>query len=284
MRVIKSLRYKIPSHTRILDATVDIYNEALTFLIDVIECEKLELNTLSTKDVVRIVEKLVHATRSNPSPVYKEFDKRFCKFPSYFRRSAIADAAGLVKSHRSNYENWIKERDAAKKEGRIFHKKPPLLQKKHNAWPAFYKGNMFKRLSDTTAQIKIFHQNDWVWLVITFKAQYLVRRGVSGWKEHNPILVKEGKKYSLSISYEHKTTFLDNKLQDQKICAVSLGTADSAVCSVMNAKGDVLARTFINQPKEKDRLHRISNKLRKVQTLSGSVVSPNYQRRINGLE
>jgi putative transposase len=65
---------------------------------------------------------------------------------------------------------------------------------------------------------------------------------------------------------------------------VDLGITNSAVCSVMDAKGTVLARKFINQPKEKDRLYRMTNKLRKVQSISGSVASPNYWRQINGLQ
>jgi hypothetical protein len=35
MKVVKTLKCKITSHTRTLDATVDIYNQALSFLIDV---------------------------------------------------------------------------------------------------------------------------------------------------------------------------------------------------------------------------------------------------------
>ena len=52
----------------------------------------------------------------------------------------------------------------------------------------------------------------------------------------------------------------------------------------MDAKGTVLARKFINQPIEKDRLYRLTNKLRKVQRESGWVAAPNYWRQINGLQ
>nr|WP_309099972.1 hypothetical protein [Fredinandcohnia onubensis] len=45
-----------------------------------------------------------------------------------------------------------------------------------------------------------------------------------------------------------------------------------------------MARRFINQAKEKDRLYRLTNKLRKVQRVSGWVSAPNYWRQINGLQ
>jgi hypothetical protein len=60
--------------------------------------------------MVPFVEKLTHATKKNPCPTYGEFDVLFHKFPSYFRRSAIADAFGIVKSYRSNYANWEYEK------------------------------------------------------------------------------------------------------------------------------------------------------------------------------
>jgi putative transposase len=213
-----------------------------------------------------------------------EFNQRFHKFPSYFRRSAIASTYGKVKSYRSNYQNWLNEKEVALAEGKKFKKNPPRLQLEHKEFPVFYKSNMFERTSATSAQIKIFHNNDWVWMDIEFKEQDLHKRDVWDWKEHNPKLVKVGKKYFLNFTYTHKVKLSETKMKDQKVCAVDLGITNSAVCSVMDAKGTVLARKFINQPKEKDRLYRMTNKLRKVQRSSGWVSAPNYWRQINGLQ
>ena len=52
------------------------------------------------------------------------------------------------------------------------------------------KGNMFKRTSDTTACIKAFVKNDWIWVDVVFRPQDLFKRGVHEWKECNPKLVK----------------------------------------------------------------------------------------------
>ncbi|MEQ6391407.1 transposase, partial [Bacillaceae bacterium S4-13-58] len=110
------------------------------------------------------------------------------------------------------------------------------------------------------------------------------KRDVWDWKECNPKLVKVGKKYFLNFTYTSKVKFSDTKLEVRKVCAVDLGINNSAVCSILDARGTILARKFINQAKEKDRLFRLTNKLRKVQRQSGWVTAPNYWRQINGLQ
>ena len=201
MKVAKTLRHKITNHTRIFDATLEVYNDALSFIIKVIDHEFNDLDGMSTKSIVPIVEKFIHSTKTNPLPKYIEFNPRFHKFPSYFRRSAIASAFGKVKSYRSNYQNWLNEKEVALAEGKKFKKNPPRLQFEHKEFPVFYKTNMFERTSPTSAQIKVFHNNDWVWMDIEFKEQDLYKRDVWDWKDHNPKLVKVGKKYFLNFTY-----------------------------------------------------------------------------------
>jgi len=284
MKQTKTLKHKITNHSRIFDETVEIYNQALSFIIEVIDVEFGDISIFSTKDMVSMVEKLIHTTKSNPLPKYKEFNQRFYKFPSYFRRAAIASAVGKVNSFRSNYQNWWEEKQTAEKEGKAFKSNPPRLQSNHKEFPVMYKGNMFKRLSEREGEIKVFYKNDWVWVNIEFKKQDVVKRNVVDWKECNPKLVAVGKKYFLSIAYEKEIKLNQTKVADQKVCAVDLGINNSAVCSILDAKGTVLGRTFINQPKEKDRLYRITNKLRKAQSISGWISAPNFWRRIKGIQ
>ncbi|MCM3790375.1 hypothetical protein M3221_18530 [Domibacillus indicus] len=80
---------------------------------------------------------------------------------------------------------------------------------------------MFNKTSDTSAQIKVFYQNDWVWMDIEFKGQDHYKCGVWEWKENNPKLIKRGKKFFLSISYENKVTLTKTPIQEQKVCAVT---------------------------------------------------------------
>ncbi|WP_255259860.1 hypothetical protein [Lentibacillus sp. CBA3610] len=251
MKVAKTLRHKVTNQSCIFDETLAIYNQALTFIMEVIDNEFVNLDDYTTNSIVPAVEKLIHTTKSNPHPKYREFNTRFYKFPSYFRRGVIAAAFGKVKSFRSNYKNWEEEKAVVLSEGKKFNKNPPQLQLEHKEFPVFYRGNMFKHHSENTAQIKIFHQNDWVWIDIEFKEQDLYKRGVWDWKECNPKLVKVGKKYFLHISYESNVELSKKNINDQKICAVDLGITNSAVCSIMDARGTVLDRKFINQSKKK---------------------------------
>ncbi|PFJ42799.1 transposase, partial [Bacillus thuringiensis] len=46
------------------DETVEIYNQALSFIIKVIDEEFGDLKLFSTKDIVTLVEQLIHATKS----------------------------------------------------------------------------------------------------------------------------------------------------------------------------------------------------------------------------
>ena len=284
MKIAKSLLHKITNQTRIFEETLTVYNEAHSFIIEVIDAEFADVEDITTKTIVPAVEKLIHATAKNPLPKYSEFNQRFYKFPSYFRRSAIASAFGKVKSYRSNLNNWEVERDVARSVGTAFKKKSPTLQMNHKEFPVFYRGNMFQRDGDTTAYIKVFQKNDWVWIPIEFQGQDLYKRGVWEWAENNPKLVKKGKKFFLSFSYESKVKLDNSKIENQKICAVDLGITNSAVCSIMDSKGTVLARKFINQPKEKDRLTTLTNKLRKAQRTSGKISAPNYWRQIKGYQ
>ncbi len=52
-----------------------------------------------------MMERLIHKTKDNPHPKY-DFDDKFYKFPSEYRRDAIAKADALVKSYKSNLERW----------------------------------------------------------------------------------------------------------------------------------------------------------------------------------
>ena len=202
MKIIKTVKLKITSHTSIFNDTVVIYNQALSVLIDVVNKEWSDLVELKSKEKINLTEKLINTTSKNPNPKYSEFNKKFYKFPSYFRRACISEAIGVVNSHKSRYENWLAKKEKKLSSGKKFYEKPPTLQFNHKAFPVFYKSNMFKKLSDNQAQIKIFKDNDWKWITITFNHKNLQNRDLEDFKELNPTLVKKGKKYFLHIPFE----------------------------------------------------------------------------------
>ena len=108
MNVMTTYKVKIKESHGALKATVNLYRQAVDFLIDVSikEWDMLEKIKQPLKKQ-RAIECLVHYTRTNPNPKYN-FDQRFGKFPSYLRRAAILEAIGKVSSHKSNYANWEK--------------------------------------------------------------------------------------------------------------------------------------------------------------------------------
>src|SRR5690625_1070546 len=284
MKQVKTIKTKVISHgVNTFEQTLKIYRKALNFILDVIEKEWALLEGLTTKEAVVQTERLIHRTKFNPSPKY-DFTSNFYKFPSYFRRSAIAKAFGIYNSYQSNYNNWLDEKLATIKDGKKYNKRPPVLSIDHKASPVFYRGNMFKSLSNDAMQIKVYKNNDWVWETIKVSDKNFKNRNIVDWKKQNPTLIKVGKKYFINFSYEKYIKLNKTKIKDQIIIAVDLGITKSAVCSAMRSDGTVIGRKFINQPIEKDRMNNKLNKLKKAQFLSGKITADNYWRRINGLK
>ena len=284
MEVTKTIKSKITSHNdKTFADTIIIFREALAFIIDVVNKEWATIAPLSNKDALTTIEMLIHRTKKNPSPRY-DFTTKFYKFPSYFRRAAINKAVGIVSSYQSNKDNWLEEKMNAIKEGKTFTKKPPILSIGHQAFPTFYKGNMFVKTDETHANIKVYKNNDWVWETITFKKKNMQNRNVENWSEQNPSIVKSGKKYYLHFSYTKNVALTTKKVKEQTIVSVDLGITNSAVCCAMKSDGTVIGRKFINEPIEKDRLFTMTNKLRKAQRVSGTISAPNFWRRVSGLQ
>lgn len=105
LKVYKTAKLEILG-SHIIEPTIRIYREALSFVIDVCYKEKAGWLTLGGKDRYNFVEKLIHATSDNPNPKYAEFDKKFYKMPSYLRRSIVAEAIGIVISYLSSQDKY----------------------------------------------------------------------------------------------------------------------------------------------------------------------------------
>lgn len=259
---IVSYKTKILNANIVFDETIKVYRKALSFIINVVNNEWDYISLLKAKEMINFTEKLIHKTKNN-IPKYKDFNKLFYKFPSYLRREAIQTAIGIVSSYKSNLENYIKEGDLTKQE--------PKLSLKHFAFPVLYKGNMYISLTENTCKIKIYKNNDWVWFNINLRQQdinYLKKKKLTN--PMSPTLEKRGRSYYLRFSYNVKSTLNKTDILNQKILAVDLGINNSAVCSVIDAKGTVLGRKFINQPREKDQIMHLLNRLKKKQKESGT--------------
>ena len=109
MKIFSTYSVKIKHYNHILKETIEIYREAVDYLINVCLNEWNDIIAIKGNlNQQRYTERLCHRTSDNPDIKYGSFDKRFYKFPSYLRRGAINEAIGKVSSYKSNLSNWEK--------------------------------------------------------------------------------------------------------------------------------------------------------------------------------
>lgn len=279
MKIVSSYKVGIKGvdnqFNNIFKETVKIFRKAVKFYIHLIEDEWDTFNTLSGNECILPAEELSHITKSHPNPKYN-FDTEFYKVPCYFRRNAIIKAFGIVSSYKSNYAKW-----EINKQG-----KEPKLQYNHQCMPTFYYSNMYVGdCYSASGKIKVFDGNDWVWKNINFKSQDLkyLNKYWSGIKAKAPVLEYSYGKYSLRFAFEEKTNLNQTDIENQLILSVDLGINTDATCSVMDAKGTVYKRIFINATYEKDLLQHRINRTKKYQRIHGSKNVQSQWSHINNL-
>lgn len=295
MEILKTAKVKILSHNNIFNDTFFIYKKALTFYIKVVEKEFNNIkNHKSLKDKMMFIERLTHKTNSNNNVKY-DFSKYFYKFPSYLRRATIGEAIGIYSSHFSRLKKYNEKKILKLSSGKKFYEKAPTLNYKPSSFPVFYKGNMSEtfiksniKTKNTNSRIKIYKNNDWVWIDINHKSNSLFsgkNYRFNNFKIQSPSLVKKGKKVFLHFGFSTNVKLKETKSTEMKIISVDLGLTNSAVCCCMDYNGTVLDRLFINQKREKDQIKHTINKLSKAKKISGIENSkPNYWRKINNLQ
>lgn len=284
MKVYKTAKLEILG-SHIIEPTIRIYREALSFVIDVCYKEKAGWLTLGGKDRYNFIEKLIHATSKNPNPKYIEFDEKFYKMPTYLRRSIVSKAIGIVNSYLSLYDRYIDKKTKALQEDKKFTDKPPRLSYNHYSFPVLYKDNMFENFDiDGTCRIKLFIDNDWKYVDISFDKRALYSSQFfrfDGYTMDSPSLVFKSKRFYLNVPF-YKNVEL-SKEQDIVI-GVDLGITNSAVVSAVMKDGTVIDRLFINQPKEKDHLKYQLDRLNKANRMSSiKNKKPNIWRKIHNL-
>ena len=257
MKIISSYAVKIKHYNQIFNDTVRIYQQAVMFFIQVLDSEWENLVSLSRNQKNGALEKLTHKTILNPSPKY-DFDSAFYKFPSYLRRAAIQSAVGSYSSYQSALSNWEKSDQSTKK---------PKLSTNRNIMPVFYKKNTYNRLNDYSAEIKIYHQKDWVWLPVTFRKSDVdyIKHHCTDMKEGSPVLKIKGKSASLRFSYEESVTLSEEPIKSRIVLSVDLGINNAAACTAMLSDGTVIGRKILSYPIEKDRLNHQINHIKKQQ-------------------
>ncbi len=268
MNITSMYSVKIKEYRYIFKESIVLYRSAVDFFIDV--CLKewddiIPIKGLKAKQ--SYVETLTVPTSGRPNVAYN-FNQKFYKMPSYLRRAAISEAIGKVSSYKSNLLNWevSDKRECGLK---------PSLPKAGYCYPALYRDNMYVRKSDYTAQIKVFRNNTWDWIMVQLRksdVDYILHHCKS-LKECAPTLQKRGKCWYLDFAFEQNIKLVDTPIREQTILSVDLGINSSATCSIMRSDGAVLGRKFLHLPKEYDSLKRKIGHIKRAQKLGSRNVS-----------
>ena len=247
--------------------TLALYNSALNYVCDVVLKHYDEINELNNLEGRMYLEHLIHNTKNNIAKY--DFDSIYYKLPCYLLRDIESKAIGHIFSYKSNLDNYKKERYNKISNGKKFKKREPSLAK-CNLLPSFYKGNMYKMISDNKIALKIYEDNDWKYEEFKLKKNDLKYINKINGKRYNPEIKIIGKKIYIKFSFEVEDLKLqDKELNKRIICGVDLGVNNDATISIMNYEGTILGRHFINT-NNKDLINHLLNKKRKIQRNSGN--------------
>lgn len=261
MRIMSTYSVKIKHYNHIFRESVGIYRSVVDFLINVslAEWDKLKDKINNHNNYVKYLESLTVVTKQRPSVKY-DISNKFYKLPVYLRRAAIAEAVGKILSYKSNLKNW--ELSKYNERGR-----QPSYPKSGFIYPVLYRGNMFVRTDDYTAQIKVFRNNTWDWVSIQLRksdVDYIIRHCHQS-KECTPTLRRRGKQWFLDFPFEEKVKLHNISVFEQTVASVDLGINSAATVSIMRSDGTVLGRHFLKLPKEYDSLKHSVNRIKKAQ-------------------
>jgi|SRR5919199_3973225 hypothetical protein len=196
-----------------LGQTVKVYRRLCRHLVGTIFTHWAELGGLTSQQIIPAIERLVHSTSVNTNVKYLSIDRVFHKFPSYYRRAAIAFAVGQVSSFVTRYREWQsgtrKRRDA----------KPPALNSDAGCYPALYKGQCYKLHGFNQVEIKVCTGSDWIWTTVQISG-LRERHTVETNKLLSPSLVFNSKTCHLSVPFECHP---QERQTDKNVVAVDLG-------------------------------------------------------------
>ena len=247
--------------------TLALYNSALNYVCDVVLKHYDEIKELNNLEGRMYLEHLIHNTKNNIAKY--DFDSMYYKLPCYLLRDIESKAIGHIFSYKSNLDNYKKERYNKISNGKKFKKREPSLSK-CNLLPSFYKGNMYKMISDNKIALKIYEDKDWKYEEFKLKKNDLKYINKINGKRYNPEIKIIGKKIYIKFTFEIEDLKLqDKELNKRIICGVDLGVNNDATISIMNYEGTILGRHFINT-NNKDLMNHLLNKKRKIQRNSGN--------------
>ncbi|NET81949.1 MAG: IS200/IS605 family element transposase accessory protein TnpB [Moorea sp. SIO1F2] len=245
-KIIRTDKWQLkptPEQKLLFGETVKVYRRACRYLVGIIYTHWSDLGSLTADLLTPAVERLMHQTAKRPDIKYPQFNKAFYKFPSYYRRAAIAFAAGLVSSYVTRYSEWRsgtrKRRNAS----------PPRLNANTGCYPALYKGQCYKLHGFDQVEIKVFNGSDWIWTGVQITG-LRERHQVASNKMMSPSLIFNERYCHLSVPFNCKP---EKRKPEANVTAVDLGINTTATIAVVTHSGTVIHREFIHPGRDIDR-------------------------------
>ena len=217
-----------------INNTISHFREIVNYLIPIIGNCYLDETFLKLKSKERnnYIESLIHKTKFNPEPKYKEFDEKFPQLPSYFRRTIIQKVIGIHSSFNTKFNEWLENKEECIKNNISY----PRFNLYPEVFPLFYKGNMSKYNSKdllnllkdnkNIIQLKLLTNNgnyEYFNIDVKDKNQKKFIKNLKNYIVQNPTLEKDDKNFYLKFSYQKKPKY---KLSDKDLSNITKGKFD----------------------------------------------------------
>lgn len=221
-------------HVDYLILTKKLYNEAILFYYNLL-LDNLEFLNLSNQYCLRELEKITIISRSGEIPKnYIDLD-----LPTYFRRAAINQAIGSVRSYMMLLDNYEKSEFKKGKE--------PSRATEFNCSPVFYQG-MYKELDEKSVKLKLWNGYKWEWFRAKIKGRPLKENSES----MSPTLVINSQYVMMHLPVKEvveDVRTVKERMQDEdlKVCGISFSNTDNiAICIILDKKGSFIKSKFIS--------------------------------------
>lgn len=221
-------------HIEYVKLTKDIYNQVVLFYYNLL-LENIEFLNLSNQYCLRELEKLTILSRTGEIPKnYLDMD-----LPTYFRRSAINQAIGAVRSYMKLLDSYEKDENKKRKE--------PSKTTEFNCSPVFYQG-MYKELKKDSVKLKLWNGYKWEWFHTKLKGQDFDDKLES----MSPTLVISSQYVMMHLPVREivdDVRTVKERMQDAdlKVCGISFSNTDNiAICTILDRNGEFIKSKFVS--------------------------------------
>ncbi len=242
-----TITYKLRIYSKyddFLKKTKSIYNEIILFYYKLL-LEHQEFLNLSNQYCLRELEKLTIKNKNGEIPKnYLDLE-----VPTYFRRAAINQAIGSVRSYVS-----LTQKNKQISETQSF-----------NCSPVFYKG-MYKNFNSKSVEVKLWNGEEWKWYLLKLNGKNLD----STMQTLSPTILINSKYMMLHIPIKQvvediRPVALRMKDENLRVCGVCFSNYDDfAICTILDKNGKFVKSKFIKGGKEyKNRTSKILSQIKK---------------------